>query len=793
MRGTKKIAWIALIAGGYLTATILSGCGSSASTVSTAIVVAITPDTVTVIANATQQFTATVENDSSNAGVTWSISPATGAGTLSNATSTSVTYTAPSAQSLGDLVVTITATSARKPAASASASLTVRGISVTVSSSGTAIVPAGTTAQFTAMVNGDSANKGVTWSLACSVALCGTVSPITSASGAAVSYKAPTTPPTIDLTVTMTATSLSYPLASGAQAITVPGVTALKISVTPVSALLPLNISQQFTASVGNDAANNGVSWTLSENGTPCTTACGSVSPAATTSGTPTTYTAPASAPANSTVWLAATSVTDTSKSVAATVMVTTGSVKLVPADLNFGKVRGGAPSMPATLTNTGTSALTINSITMAGTNPGDFSQTNTCGNSVGAGKSCTISATFTASGNTGSVTASILISDTSVDSPQQLNLSGHGVETHPEAIRSSLEEEMIAAVPRPSGGSPVGTRVMRFVDSTHEDPYLSNGTNRELLVRFWYPAFSETTCNAADYTSPEVWSHFSQLLGVTLPHVSTNSCLDARVSDGAHPVVVFSHGFTGTFTDYTFLFEDLASRGYVVASVDHTYEATAVEFPDGRLEKSVFGSHLTNYVRSDAQALAFAVSVRLDDLKFVLNELERLNAGPDSYFTVKLDLSRIALAGHSLGGLTAILGVEKEPRFKAGIILDGVLPDHLERPTETPILSVAAGRERWNENDCRLWSALRGPRLAVNLKGAEHLTPSDALWLTKGAVKSGEMGPDKTIAAIRDYVATFLDVNLRGKPMVPLLTGPSPDFPDAAVTTQEQSVCRQP
>ena len=95
----------------------------------------------------------------------------------------------------------------------------------------------------------------------------------------------------------------------------------------------------------------------------------------------------------------------------------------------------------------------------------------------------------------------------------------------------------------------------MRFVDPSHEDPYLSNGTNRELLVRFWYPAFSETTCNAADYTSPEVWSYFSQLLGVTLPHVSTNSCLDARVADGAHPVVVFSHGFTGTFTDYTFLF----------------------------------------------------------------------------------------------------------------------------------------------------------------------------------------------------------------------------------------------
>jgi len=41
---------------------------------------------------------------------------------------------------------------------------------------------------------------------------------------------------------------------------------------------------------------------------------------------------------------------------------------------------------------------------------------------------------------------------------------------------------------------------------------------------------------------------------------------------------VIFTHGYIGTFTDYAFLFEDLASRGYVVASIDHTYEATALE-----------------------------------------------------------------------------------------------------------------------------------------------------------------------------------------------------------------------
>jgi len=60
---------------------------------------------------------------------------------------------------------------------------------------------------------------------------------------------------------------------------------------------------------------------------------------------------------------------------------------------------------------------------------------------------------------------------------------------------------------------------------------------------------------------------------------------------------------------------------------------------------------------------------------------------------------------------------------------------------------------------------------------------------LAKGAIKAGNMGPDKSIA-IRDYVAAFLDTNLLGKPSDRLLTGPSLDYLDAAITTRHESVC---
>jgi len=328
----------------------------------------------------------------------------------------------------------------------------------------------------------------------------------------------------------------------------------------------------------------------------------------------------------------------------------------------------------------------------------------------------------------------------------------------------------------------------MDLVDSTRDDPYLADGTKRELLVRFWYPASLSQGCQPAEYTSPAVWSYFSQLAAVPFPEVKTNSCLDAPTTEGSHPVVVFTHGFTGTFTDYTFIFEDLASRGYVVASVDHTYEATVVEFPDGRFVKSVLGSHWDNTWRTDQQTLSSAVSVRLRDLRFVVDELERLNLEADSPFAGKLDTGRLAVAGHSLGGMAALPSVLQDTRFRAAVLIDG-WPDTLTTPTQTPVLILAAGHEQWSDGERGLWNNLRGPRMVVNLEGAEHVTPSDLVWLAKGAVKTGSMGPENTIAAVRSYIAAFLDANLRGKPLGSMLHEAFPEYPDAVVTMQKQSL----
>jgi predicted dienelactone hydrolase len=773
-----------------ITATSVSNTAASASsrvTVAGGMAIAIAPGAnTTVPGGASKQFTATVVNDPAKGGVTWSLScSAAPCGTVapaSTANGVQTTYTAPPTPVGFDLEVTLTAASASNAAVTTSLVIIVPGLTVVIDPPGPVSVLAGTSTQFTATVNNDPPNKGVGWTVQCSASDCGTVSPSTSASGAPVTYTAPATPPPADLTVTLTASSVTAPSAQGSANITMSAVT---VAVVPDSALIPLNVTQQFTGSVEYDPTNGTVAWSLMQNGVPCSTACGNVSPTVAANGAAVTYTAPAVLPANSTVTVTATSMFDHTKSADATVVLTSGNVKLVPTTLVFAKYKAAKNS---TLTNTGSSSLTISGINVTGSTL--FSQTNTCGSSVGPGASCSITVTHNFS--KAHTTALLTISDSSSDSPQQLRLSANGSYQVTAAMRSALAGETQVVVPPPTGSNEVGTRVLHLIDPTRVDPFVFDGTKRELLVRFWYPTLADSGCVAAPYTSPQVWSYFSALVGVPLPHVSTHSCLNAPIASGLHPVVVLSHGFTGTFTDYTFLAEDLASRGYVVASVNHTHEATAVEFPDGRLEKSVFGSHLTHYVRSDAGALGLAVAVRLNDLRFVLDELRRLNAGYEGDFTARLDLSRIALAGHSLGGLTTLRALEREPRFKAGVLFDTVMPPYPARAIDQAILTLVVGRERWNEDDCQLWRALRGPRRAVNLPGAEHIALSDAVWLLRGNVSTGGASPEVAIAAIREYVATFLDSNLRDPVPGSLPGSPVPDFPGAVVATQTQSLCTE-
>jgi FlaG/FlaF family flagellin (archaellin) len=89
-------------------------------------------------------------------------------------------------------------------------------------------------------------------------------------------------------------------------------------------------------------------------------------------------------------------------------------------------------------VSNSGTAALSISKITIGGTNPGDFAQTNTCGSSVAAGGSCAISVTFAPTA-AGTRSASVSVSDDASGSPQTVPLSGTGTTVSAGFLPASL------------------------------------------------------------------------------------------------------------------------------------------------------------------------------------------------------------------------------------------------------------------------------------------------------------------------------------------------------------------
>lgn len=317
----------------------LSGCSATVSspgggTVPAAIAVSLSLTTASVQVSTTQQFMATVANDSANKGVSWALSGAgcSGAacGTLSAASSGSgvaITYTAPVSVP-NPATVTLTATAMADTSKTATTTITVTAappaIAVSLSLT-TAGVQVASTQAFTANVANDSANKGVTWALSgggCSGATCGTLSASSSASEAAITYAAPASVPN-PATVTLTATSVADTTKSASATITVTAAPlAIAVTVSPTTGNVQVSTPLQFIATVANDSSNKGVTWALSGGG--CTgNACGTLSATSSASGIAITYTAPASVPNPATVTLTATSVADATKSASATITVT--------------------------------------------------------------------------------------------------------------------------------------------------------------------------------------------------------------------------------------------------------------------------------------------------------------------------------------------------------------------------------------------------------------------------------------------------------------------------------------
>ncbi len=139
-------------------------------------------------------------------------------------------------------------------------------------------------------------------------------------------------------------------------------------------------------------------------------------------------------------------------------------------------------------------------------------------------------------------------------------------------------------------------------------------------------------------------------------------------------PVLLFSHGGGAMREIYTAQLEDLASHGYAVIAITHTYDAALTVFPDGRR----IGLHAPPGTPSEQEMNAkinAGIERMATDIRFVLHELMRLDKGHSKSlpFAGHLDFRRVGAFGHSEGGEAAARACQTETLIKACLDQDGV------------------------------------------------------------------------------------------------------------------------
>jgi hypothetical protein len=252
--------------------------------------------------------------------------------------------------------------------------------------------------------------------------------------------------------------------------------------------------------------------------------------------------------------------------------------------------------------------------------------------------------------------------------------------------LLSALLVAVAAVLPVPTGPFAVGRVTIEIIDRSRLEPPSPDPTYRTLVVDVWYPA-EKSDGPSAPYLDA---ASFERALGETGLRRQLGGAYDAikggRVlthavvrapfsrTAGRAAVLIFSPGGGLVREVYAAQLEDLASHGFVVAAITHPYDGIVTVYPDGR--------SLTYDPKRWPQTPSFLGEWNLNqlewharDIRFVLDELERVNQTADSAvpFAGHLDLQRVGAFGHSFGGVAAAKTCQTDRRFTACVNQDGL------------------------------------------------------------------------------------------------------------------------
>lgn len=264
----------------------------------------------------------------------------------------------------------------------------------------------------------------------------------------------------------------------------------------------------------------------------------------------------------------------------------------------------------------------------------------------------------------------------------------------------------------KPTGEYQVARYTYSYMDTDRIEIYTDTGELRKLNVELWYPE-------------------------------------DAR---GTFPLILFSHGAFGVRTSNVSLYNELASHGYVVCSIDHTYQCLYTRGSDGKMilmDRGYIREVSVENARVDKQqSFGFYqkwMKIRTDDMSFALTQILKQvkDQEPDTVYSL-IDPTKIGVMGHSLGG-SAALGLGRMRSDVSCVIalespfmgdITGVTDSEFvftEEEYPLPVLNVYSDQgwgllsnaPQYAENYALLFSSSMTEH-TVHISGAGHLSLTD-------------------------------------------------------------------
>jgi hypothetical protein len=240
---------------------------------------------------------------------------------------------------------------------------------------------------------------------------------------------------------------------------------------------------------------------------------------------------------------------------------------------------------------------------------------------------------------------------------------------------------------PKPTGFYAVGLKTLYLVDNNRKEnlSYDCAHQQRELVVNVWYPAQGALSLQPVLAYVAHLICYAKMcnkiqrfLFGYTrsiYSYAKKDILLSADKKE--YPVIIFSHGFGFTRDSNTAQCEELASHGYIVVGISHTYDCCVVQFPDGRIidgGASIDQRFVNKNFTETVEYLDKEIEVWVSDVRFVLDRIEFFSADKKSFFYQHIDKKNIGIFGHSFGGATAVQSCRRDYRIKVGAFLDGCL-----------------------------------------------------------------------------------------------------------------------